>query len=121
MSQQIRGHGGHLGFSISPKNTNMVENVQILLSDKFRRILFCGFREEVENISANQRPGRPSWISDRPVKNKLGMKSCFILIFVEFRLAITKKKSKMFPIRVQGGHFGFPIGLKKHKPDREFR
>ena len=69
---QIRGHGGHLVFPIDPKNTNLVEDVEILLPIKFRWIPFSGFRGEVENVSANQRPGRPSCFSDRPEKHKLG-------------------------------------------------
>ena len=71
MSQSIRGQGGHLVFSIGPKNTNLVEDVEILLPVKFRWILFSGFRREVENISANQRPGRPSCFSDWPKNHKL--------------------------------------------------
>ena len=71
MSQPIRGQGGHLVFPISPKNTNLVEDIKILLPVKFRLILFSDFRGEVEIISANQRPGRPSCFSDRPKKNKL--------------------------------------------------
>ena len=35
MSQPIRGLGGHLVFPISPKNTNFVEDVEILLPIKF--------------------------------------------------------------------------------------
>ena len=57
MSQPIRGQGGHLVFPIGPKNTNLVEDVEILLPVKFRLILFNSFRGEVENASANQRPG----------------------------------------------------------------
>ena len=72
MSQPIRGQGGHLVFPIGPKNTNLVEDVEILLPVKFRWIPFSGFRGEVENVSANQRPGRPSCFSDRPEKHKLG-------------------------------------------------
>ena len=72
MSQPIRGHGGHLVFPIGPKNTHLVEDVEILLPVKFRRIPFSGFREEVENVSANQRPGRPSCFSYWPQKHKLG-------------------------------------------------
>ena len=34
MSQPIRGQGGHLVFSIGPKNTNLVEDVEILLPVK---------------------------------------------------------------------------------------
>ena len=36
MSQSIRGQGGHLVFPIGPKNTNLVEGVDILLPVKFR-------------------------------------------------------------------------------------
>ena len=72
MSQPIRGQGGHLVFPIGPKNTNLVKDVEILLPIKFRWIPFSSFRGEVENVSANQRPGRPSCFSDRPEKHKLG-------------------------------------------------
>ena len=71
MSQPIRDQGGHR-FSDLPKNTKLVEDVEILLPVKFRSIPFSGFRGEVENVSANQRPGRPSCFSDRPEKHKLG-------------------------------------------------
>ena len=85
MCQLIRGQGGHFVFPIGPKNTNLVEGVEILLPVKFRWILFSGFREEVENVSANQRPGRPSCFSDRPEKHKLGwgrldLDSCQVLL-----------------------------------------
>ena len=36
MSQPIRGKGGHLVFPIGPKNTNFVEDLEILLPVKFR-------------------------------------------------------------------------------------
>ena len=64
--------GGHLVFPIGPKNTNLVEDIEILLPVKFRWIPFSGFRGEVENVSTNQKPGRPSCFSDRPEKHKLG-------------------------------------------------
>ena len=35
MSQQISSQGGHLIFPISPKNSNFVEDVGILLPVKF--------------------------------------------------------------------------------------
>ena len=66
MPQPIRGQGGHLVFFISPKNTNLVEDIDILLPVKFRWIAFSGFRGEVENVSANQRPRQPSCFSDWP-------------------------------------------------------
>ena len=60
-------------FSDQPKkNTNLVEIIEILLPAKFRWIPFSGFRGEVENVSANQRPGQPSCFCDRPKKHKLG-------------------------------------------------
>ena len=59
-----------LFFSL--KNTNFVEDIEILLLVKFRLILFRGFRGDVENVSANQRPGWPSYFSNRPEKHKFG-------------------------------------------------
>ena len=64
-------HGEHFCLLIGPKNINLVEDVEILLPVKFRWIPFSGFRGEVENVSANQRPGRPSCFSDRSMKHKL--------------------------------------------------
>ena len=72
MSQPIRGQGGHLFFPIGPKNTNLVEDFEIFLPVKFHWIPISSFREEVDNVSANQRLGRPSCVSDRPEKHKLG-------------------------------------------------
>ena len=85
MSRPIRDQGGHLVFPIGPKNTNLVEGFEILLSIKFCWIPFSSFRGEVENVSANQRPGRPSCFSDRPEKHKLGrglwdLASCQVLL-----------------------------------------
>ena len=72
MYQPIRGQGGHLVFPIIPKNTKLVEKVKILFPVEFRWILFSGFRGEVENLLANQRPRRPSCFPDQPEKYKLG-------------------------------------------------
>ena len=58
-------------FPIEKKNTNLVEVIKILLPVKFCWIPLSGFRE-VENISANQRPGRSSCFSDQSEKRKLG-------------------------------------------------
>ena len=66
------GQGGNFCLLIGPKNTNLVEDIEILLLVKFRWIPFSSFREEVENVSANQRPGQPSCFSDRPEKHKIG-------------------------------------------------
>ena len=72
MSQPIRGQGGHPVSPISPKNTKLVEDFEIFLPVKFHQIPFSGFRGEVENVSANQRPGPPSCFSDKHEKHKLG-------------------------------------------------
>ena len=54
----------------SARKTNLVEDVEILLLATFRQIPFNGFREEVVNVSANQRPGRPSLFSNVPPPKK---------------------------------------------------
>ena len=72
MSQPIIGQGGHLVFPITPKNTNFVEDIEILLPVKSCCILFSGFRGEVENVSVNQRPWQPSCFFYWPEKHKLG-------------------------------------------------
>ena len=69
---QSEARAAILFFRSALKNTNLVEDVEILLPVKFRWIPFSGFRGEVENVSANQRPGRPSCFLDRPEKHKLG-------------------------------------------------
>ena len=56
---------------IGPKNTDLVKDVEILLPVKFHWIPFSGFREKVQNVSANQRPGPPFYFSDGPEKHKL--------------------------------------------------
>ena len=72
MSQPIRGRDGHFVFVIDPKNINWVEDADTLLHVKFRCIPLSSLRGEVENVSANQRPGQPSCFSDGPKKEKLG-------------------------------------------------
>ena len=72
MYQPIRGQGGNLVFPIGPKNKYLVEDVEILFPVEFRWIQFSGVRGEIENVSANQRPGRQSRFSDRPEKHKFG-------------------------------------------------
>ena len=62
-----------------------------MLPVKFRYFPFSRSREEVENLSANQRPCRPSCFTDRPEKHKLSkrrIKSCFLSSFVEFHSLI---------------------------------
>ena len=69
-------------FTDRPKITTLVEDVEILLPVKFLWIPFSGFRGEVENVSANQRPRRPSCFSYQPEKHLLG-RWCKILLPVK--------------------------------------
>ena len=85
MSPPIRGQGGHLGFPISLKNTNLVEDVKILLPVKFHEIPFRGLRGEVKNVSANLRPGRPSCFSDRPEILKETSTKMFTPFLIRFK------------------------------------
>ena len=50
-------------------NKNLVEDIEILPPVKFSWIPLSDFGE-VENVSANQRPGRPSCFSNRPEKTQ---------------------------------------------------
>ena len=63
---------GNFCFLIDPKNTNWVEDVEILLPVQFCWIPLSGCREDVENVSVNQRSMRLSWFSDRSRKHRLG-------------------------------------------------
>ena len=75
------GQGGRLAiFLMSPKNTNLEENVKNFLPVKFRSAV----SDEKSKFSANQRPGRPSWFSDRP-KNIHLVEDVYILLPVKFR------------------------------------
>ena len=78
------GQGGHLVFPIGPKNTNMVEDIEIFLPVKFPCRPFSGFSWEVENVSANRKPGRLSYFSDRP-ENINFVEDVQILFPVKFR------------------------------------
>ena len=116
MSQPIRGQGGHFVFLIGPKNTNLVEGVEILLPVKFRWISFSGFRGEVENVSANQRLGRPFCFSDRPEKHKLGrgrwdLASCQVSLNSVHRLQRRSRKC-LRQSEARAAILFFPIGPK---------
>ena len=69
LSQPIRGLGSNLRFP--PKNTNLVEFVEILLPVKFCGIQFSGSRDKVEIVSANQRQGRSSFFPIGPTNTSL--------------------------------------------------
>ena len=66
------GKGGNFYSFIGLKNTNLVEDIEILLPVKFRWNPSSGFRGEVENVWANQMQGQPSCFSNRSEKHKLG-------------------------------------------------
>jgi hypothetical protein len=44
--------GSYIGFQISPKNINLVEDHPMNISSKFGSILFSGFREEDLNVKS---------------------------------------------------------------------
>ena len=61
--------------------------------------MLSGFRDEVENVSANQRPGQPSF-SDRLVKHKLGrghwyLASCQVSLHSVQRFQRSRKSKKL--------------------------
>ena len=89
---------GHFAivFPIGPKNTNIVEDVEILVAVKFCSMPFSGFRGKVENISENQRPGG-HLVFPISSKNTNLIKdvACILSSFVEFR---SKENSKMWKI-----------------------
>ena len=53
-SEHIIGPGSHVGFPICTKITNLVEDLPMNISAKFGLNLFCGFREEDENMKSLQ-------------------------------------------------------------------
>ena len=103
-------------FLIGPKITNLVEGIESLLPIKFRGIKISGFRGEVKNVSANQRPGRPFSFSDRPEKHKLGrgrldLASCQVSLNIVQRFQ-RRSQNMSQPIRGQDGHLTFLIDPK---------
>ena len=56
MCQPIRGLGGHFVFPIGPKNTNFVENIDILLPVKF--VEFCSAVSEEKSKMCLVNDGR---------------------------------------------------------------
>ena len=111
-----------LNFPICQKNTNLVEDVEILLSIKFHWIPFSSFRGEVENASANQRPGQPSCCYDRPKKQKFGrgrwdLASCQVSL--NFVQQFQRRSRKCLSQSEAGAAIlFFLIGPKKHKLSR---
>jgi hypothetical protein len=50
--EHIMDPGSHVGFQISTKNTNLVEDHPMNISGKLGSILFNGFREEDLNVKS---------------------------------------------------------------------
>ena len=71
MSQPIRGPGSHLVFPIGPKNTNLVEDVEILLSVQFRWIPLAVSEKSKMSQSITDQGGHLVF-PDRSEKHKLG-------------------------------------------------
>ena len=117
MSRSIRGQSGHFVFPISPKNTNFVEDVEILLPVKFlcRMRSIATHRDHfVRRLSV--RLSHFSVTLSKAIFRRRHMHSseCCHYI-VEFRSAVSEK-SKMFqPFRGQGGNLVFPNGPKNKK------
>ena len=53
-SEHIIGPGGHVGFPICTKITNLVEDLQMNISAKFGPNQFSGFKEEEESMKSLQ-------------------------------------------------------------------
>ena len=85
MSQPIRGQSSHLVFPIGPKNTNLVEDVEILLPVKFRWILFSGFRGDVEKMYQPIRGQGGHLVFPISPKNTNLVEDVKILLPVKFR------------------------------------
>ena len=103
----------------SPKN--LVEDVEILLLVKFRWILLSCFRGEVENVSANQKPRRPSCFLDRPENTNL-LEDVEVLIPVKFRwILLSDFRGEVENVSVNlspGRPFCFSDRPEKHKLSR---
>ena len=89
MSQPIRGWGRHLVFPIVLKNTNLVEDIEMLLLVKFCWIPLRGFKREVE--------------MPQPIR---GQGSYFVFpiglsSFIEFCAAVSEEKLKMWKVKRQ--------------------
>ena len=127
------GQGCYFYLLFDPINTNLVEDVEILLPVKFRWIPFSGFRGKVK-IRPSQSEARAAilffWSARTLVKDVENssfrgevenvsanlVEGIEILLSVKFRwipFSGLEEKSKMSqPIRGQGGHLVLPIGRK---------
>ena len=116
MSQPIRGQGGNLVFSDRPEKHKLgrghcnLASCQVSLNSVQRlqrRSRKCLSQSEVRMAILIFQSARKTQTWYRTLR------SCFLLSFVEFHSAVSEEKSKMSqPIRGQGGHLVFQIGLK---------
>ena len=84
MSRPIKGQGSHLVFPIGQKNTNLVEDVEILLPVKFRGIPFSSFRGEKPKKSQPIRGLGSHLVFPIGPKNKNLVEDVEILLPVKF-------------------------------------
>ena len=115
MSWPIRGQGSHLVFLISPKNTNWVEDVEILISCQVSFNSVQWFQRSQKCLSQSE-PWAAILFFQSAWKTQTWLRmlrSCFLSSFVEICSAVSEEKLKMSqPIRGQGGHLVSPIGPK---------
>ena len=74
-----------LFIQLARKTQNYVEDDEILLPLNFPWIPFSGFRAEVYNVSANERPGRTFCFSIGQKKQTNLVENVEILLSVKFR------------------------------------
>ena len=80
--------GGHFCILIGPENTNLVEEVEILLQIMFRWIPSAVSEK-------NSKRGRVGILRPEKQTWKRRLRSCFMSRFVKIRSAVSKEKSKM--------------------------
>ena len=73
MTQKINGKGSHLGFPIGPKNTNLVEDVNILCPVNFQWIRLSSVRGEVKFVKSWWRTDRGA---DGQTTDNVWLKKC---------------------------------------------
>ena len=115
------GQGGNFYSLFGPKNTNLVEDVKIVLPVKFRWIPFSGFRGKAKYVSANQRLGRPYCFLDQPEKHNL-VEDIENLLSVKFRwfpFSVFIGEVKNVSANQRTGQLScFSDQSEKHKPGR---
>ena len=109
MSQPIRGQGGHFGFPIHKKNTNLVEDVKILLPVEFRSVaaeekskMYQSFRDRAAILVFRSLRNYTNFVED--VEILLPVKFCKIP-FSGIRKEVENVSANPKP----DGHLGFPI------------